>query len=102
VRELKNHIRRAVLFCRNGELTPMDLAPTIAIARSRMDAVPSAELSPETLTAKMACTEVEILEQALRENDYNRTATAQSLGISRVGLYKKMKKYGLLSLRREE
>ena len=27
VRELKNYIRRAVLFCRSGELTPNDLAP---------------------------------------------------------------------------
>jgi transcriptional regulator with PAS, ATPase and Fis domain len=100
VRELKNHIRRAVLFCRDGELTPLDLAPPIAGARRRLAS--QAELSPDTLTAKMAFSEVEILEQALRENGFNRTATAQSLGISRVGLYKKMKKYGLLSLRSEK
>ena len=37
------------------------------------------------------------LEDALRAHGFRRTATAQALGISRVGLYKKMKKYGLLS-----
>jgi DNA-binding NtrC family response regulator len=98
VRELKNHIRRAVLFCRNGELTPFDLAPVIANAKRHAEIIEMTGGSPETLNEKMACTEVEILEQALRDHGYNRTATAQSLGISRVGLYKKMKKYGLLGL----
>lgn len=102
VRELKNHVRRAVLFCRDGELTSADLAPIVANARRRAELGEAVLVAAESLTEKMACTEVEILEQALRENGYNRTQTAQSLGISRVGLYKKMKKYGLLNRRREE
>jgi transcriptional regulator of acetoin/glycerol metabolism len=47
---------------------------------------------------KMATSEREALEQALQAHNYNRTATATALGLSRVGLYKKMKKYGLLNL----
>jgi transcriptional regulator with PAS, ATPase and Fis domain len=41
-----------------------------------------------------------MLARALEEHGQNRTATAKALGISRVGLYKKMKKYGMLEPRR--
>ena len=95
IRELKNHVRRAVLFSSDGELTPNDLPP--GILRAAQDngnaAVPRL---PATLSEKVASTEQEILESALRAHEFRRTATARALGISRVGLYKKMKKYGLL------
>jgi transcriptional regulator of acetoin/glycerol metabolism len=52
-----------------------------------------------TLVERMASSEREALEQALKAHNYNRTATAIALGVSRVGLYKKMKKHGLLDLR---
>ena len=45
---------------------------------------------------KVAANERAMLQQALKENNYNRTGTARALGISRVGLYKKMKKHGLI------
>ena len=51
---------------------------------------------------RIASSEREILEQALRDNDYNRTSTAKSLGLSRVGLYKKMKKYGMITPRSQK
>jgi len=38
----------------------------------------------------------EIIEQALFRNNFSRTQTARDLGISRVTLYNKMKKYELL------
>lgn len=95
IRELKNHVRRAVLFCRGGELTKLDLAPNILRAAEKAAAAPVETGS--TLSQMVASSEREILEQALRENGYKRTATAQSLGISRVGLYKKMKKYGMIN-----
>jgi DNA-binding NtrC family response regulator len=95
IRELKNHIRRAVLFCRNGELTPDDLAPNVL--RAAETAAHPAAGPASTLSEKVALSEREILEQALRENGNKRTATAQALGISRVGLYKKMKKYGMIN-----
>jgi DNA-binding NtrC family response regulator len=37
-----------------------------------------------------------VIQRALVSNGFNRTRAAGSLGISRVTLYKKMKKYGLL------
>jgi two-component system response regulator HydG len=37
-----------------------------------------------------------IIQQALESSDFNRVRAASALGISRVTLYKKMKKYGLM------
>ena len=96
VRELKNHIRRAVLFSQAGELNRFDLAAAVQSCRPEI----AFHREPATLTEKMATSELEILEAALRANNFRRTATAEALGISRVGLYKKMRKYGLLDRRR--
>jgi transcriptional regulator with PAS, ATPase and Fis domain len=49
-----------------------------------------------TLADRVADTERVMLLEALRANGNNRTKTARSLGISRVGLYKKMRRLGLL------
>lgn len=95
VRELKNHIRRAVLFCENKELTPRDLNPIIQSSRT----VAQAAQGPDTLSEMVACSEQELIEQALRDHNFKRSSTAEALGISRVGLYKKMRKYGMLDLK---
>jgi DNA-binding NtrC family response regulator len=102
VRELKNHIRRAVLFCRSGVLTPKDLSPQIHQGLSDQDETFVDTEKPDkvvaqqqTLVDQVAESEREILKEALRANNHNRTATARALGISRVGLYKKMRKYGM-------
>jgi DNA-binding NtrC family response regulator len=102
VRELKNHVRRAVLFCRSGVLTPEDLAREFrhglmdqAVDTSGSERPRAAALRKQTLVEQVAESEREIVEQALRENNQNRTATARALGLSRVGLYKKMKKLGI-------
>ena len=113
VRELKNHVRRAVLFCRSGILTPAELSPrfhgNLADAAGGCGDLSAPAATPvagqrerpwtKTLVEKMASSEREALSQALRAHNYNRTATATALGLSRVGLYKKMKKHGLLDLR---
>ncbi|HYW78327.1 MAG TPA: sigma-54 dependent transcriptional regulator, partial [Thermoguttaceae bacterium] len=105
IRELKNHVRRAVLFCRSGELTPQDLAPhlvrSLGEAEAEAEQAESAESAEDaTLFERVAQTEREMLEEALRENNQNRTTTARMLGLSRVGLYKKMKKYGMITPRK--
>jgi DNA-binding NtrC family response regulator len=100
IRELKNHMRRAVLFSSGGELSPKDLLVHGGHTSEKPAAVsiPHAIGTPltRTLAEKVASTEQELLEQALQANNYKRTVTAKALGISRVGLYKKMKKYGML------
>ncbi len=105
VRELKNHVRRAVLFCRTGVLTPDLLAPHFREAldgstaeRSQTQQAATAASTATTIAERIAGQEREILEQTLREHDQNRTATARALGLSRVGLYKKMKRLGMIGL----
>lgn len=100
IRELKNHVGRAVLFSHNGQLTPNDLAPPILEATEHGPVAKRFSRGGGTLSEKVASTEQELLLRALEEHAQNRTATARALGISRVGLYKKMKKYGLLDSRR--
>ena len=109
VRELKNHVRRAVLFCRTGTLTPDDLAPHFRQALESGPLLPAgapkaaSQSARETsLVERVAANERRMIEQALRENGQNRTATAKALGLSRVGLYKKMKKLGMAAPRRGE
>lgn len=96
LRELKNHVRRAVLFCENSELTVNDLLPKVI--RSQFEASgdkPSVDRG-WTLADRVARSEREMLEQALRANGNNRTRTAKALGISRVGLYKKLRRLGMM------
>ncbi|WP_417848993.1 sigma 54-interacting transcriptional regulator [Thalassoglobus sp.] len=102
IRELKNHIRRAVLFCENGKLTVNDLSPKLV--QSQFEPSPIAmELKQKTsLAEQVAQNERELLVQALNANDNNRTKTAKALGISRVGLYKKLRKHGLVETQTTE
>src|SRR5262249_16096578 len=104
IRELKNHVARAVLFCRDGELTPHDFAPNLHdVARNALPvgiSTPPASVLPPTvpsngtLESRMDVCEREIVDTTLQANGYRRGVTADVLGISRVALYKKMKKYG--------
>ncbi len=96
IRELKNHIGRAVLLSHDGQLTSSDLAPAILKATEHSPTFRQFPRGGTTLSDKIANTEQELLTRALEEHGNNRTATAKSLGISRVGLYKKMKKYGMI------
>ncbi len=100
IRELKNYIRRAILFCRSGELTPNDLAQhlseTPATAPSPASSIERKPDEHAPLTQRVAHTERKMLEEALRKHNNNRTATANALGLSRVGLYKKLKRHGMV------
>ena len=73
-----------------------DLSPVILTAQFDAIEEPFDESDATSLADRVACNERQILEEALRQNGNNRTATARSLGISRVGLYKKMRKHGML------
>ncbi len=99
VRELENVIQRAVIYCRDGHLSARNLPAEIVEGVAGPTNDPSVRLSthdPRTLNRQIALTEREIIEQALFSNNYSRTNTARTLGISRVTLYNKMKKYGMM------
>lgn len=103
VRELENVIQRAVIYCRNGVLTADQLPYDILVGNAGPSNDPSVQLGASsqannaaTLNRQISLTEREIIEQTLLKNNFSRTNTAKELGISRVTLYNKMKKYGMM------
>ncbi len=100
VRELEYAIQRAVIYCRDGVLRAEHLPahvtanvagptndPTVKLGSSKP------ENDSKQLDSQLATTEKDLIEQALIRNNYNRTRTAKELGVSRVTLYNKMKRY---------
>jgi len=83
VRELEHTVERAVLLCRGEEIEPADLG--IAAARS---STPSFE--------NMSIDEVEalLIRKVMRRCDGNISQAAESLGLSRAALYRRIEKYG--------
>ncbi|MEN6494938.1 MAG: sigma-54 dependent transcriptional regulator [Thermoguttaceae bacterium] len=107
IRELENVIRRAVLYCRNGVLTVSDLPSALRCERpSRSPASQGVTVGGRqngnrqfTMTLEDRVDEIErrIIEESLERHNHRRTDTAKELGISRVTLYNKMKKFGMLN-----
>ncbi len=100
IREMKNQLQRSVLFCDRGDLSVDHLSPSIVHAQG-IDTRDANGQSPPpswSLAEQVAKSERQILEEALRANGFKRTATARFLGITRVGLYKKMRRHGLLDI----
>ena len=101
VRELENVIQRAVIYCRNSILTADQLPHDILMGNAGPTNDPSVQLhsstaqNSATLNRQISLTERDIIEQTLLKNNFSRTNTAKELGISRVTLYNKMKKYGM-------
>lgn len=102
VRELEYAIQRAVIYCRDGVLRAEHLPSHILSGIAGPTNDPTVKLDsakPQTdskeLGSQIATTERDIIEQALIRNNYNRTRTAKELGVSRVTLYNKMKRYDL-------
>jgi DNA-binding NtrC family response regulator len=103
VRELEHVIQRAVIYCRDGRLSARQLPSHVVACQPGpgLEAGPLADLFSEadflrgSLGRQVALSEREIIEQTLFQNNQSRTNTAKALGISRVTLYNKMKKYGI-------
>lgn len=94
VRELENVVERAVVLCRRRHIDTGDLPDHLL---EQLGAAPAAEgvYRPTSLKKALEGPERQIIEQALRANNWNRQLTAQILEINRTTLYKKMKRYGL-------
>ncbi|MDA0833250.1 MAG: sigma-54 dependent transcriptional regulator [Planctomycetota bacterium] len=100
VRELENVIQRAVIYCTEGVLRASHLPSHVINGEVGPSNDPSVSMSStqnrlSSLNEQVSLTEREIIEQVLVRNNQSRTNTAKELGISRVTLYNKMKKYGM-------
>jgi two-component system, NtrC family, response regulator HydG len=112
IRELRNVLERAVTLCRGPEVEIRDLPEMVwrraadAAARGP-GAVPFpapqpqqggfavAPDAPPTLTESREEAEILRIKEALEKHNNNRLRAAAELGISRMGLYKKLRKYKL-------
>ncbi|MCS7160723.1 MAG: sigma-54 dependent transcriptional regulator [Gemmatales bacterium] len=98
VRELENAIQHAVLVSRGAVLLPEHLPETVRQHVEMQKANGKHEaVAREGLSYNRELLERTIILRALSQHGFSRTRAAHELGISRVTLYKKMKKYGLLS-----
>jgi Nif-specific regulatory protein len=93
VRELQNEVQRLVIQIESGAfVTPELLSPRIRQIEGVVDRV---KPTKGTLKEMMDQLERWLLIEALREHDNNKTAAAKTLGITREGLHKKLRAYGL-------
>jgi transcriptional regulator with PAS, ATPase and Fis domain len=97
VRELENEVRRGVALCDAGGLVEVEhLSPALA---ARRDAI-LGSARPGALAVRSLREEVETLERqriydALESAGHSKRKAASLLGLSRTGLYTKLKKYGI-------
>jgi DNA-binding NtrC family response regulator len=100
LRQLENVMQQAVLMSSGPELVLHNLPEVV-----RQQVNPLAQVDGrgnKVLEYNRDLIERNIIQRALVNHGYSRSRAADSLGISRVTLYKKMKKYGLMSLQAEE
>jgi DNA-binding NtrC family response regulator len=89
IRELENIIERAVTLAKGSVLTTKQLPPTLVeraihVVREESDRMPT-----------LAEREVDYIKYVLQRSGQNRTQAAKVLGIDRVSLWRKLKKYGM-------
>lgn len=96
VRELENVLGRAVIYMQVSEavIQPSHFRE-LSLKGSDHQRVKAGFFKTDSLNEQLEAVEKAIIEEALKENQMNRTQTAKSLGISIRNLYYKMEKYGL-------
>jgi transcriptional regulator with PAS, ATPase and Fis domain len=93
VRELENEILRALMLTPSGQLvTPKGLSPKIV---EILEPIAQGARPEESLKEALDRVEAWMIRRALANNDGRRTRTAKKLGLTREGLYKKMKRLGV-------
>lgn len=97
VRELENALQHAVLVSRGPVLLPEDLPDSVRQHTKSQNTNGNHEATRDGLSYNRELLERTIILRALSQHGFSRTRAAHELGISRVTLYKKMKKYGLLT-----
>jgi DNA-binding NtrC family response regulator len=86
VRELANAVERALVVCRSGEILPEHLPIGVPSAEAA-----GTEPGPSGRTLREV--ERQHIQRVLAEQDYNISHAAKLLGIDRVTLYNKMRRY---------
>jgi two-component system, NtrC family, response regulator HydG len=95
VRELRNTIEHAFVLCQEPLIEPRHLSPQITAPNDpdRVESPTAGPSSTETLQARRRVMERERVVQALKDAGGSRTKAAEILGVSRVTVWKKIKKF---------
>ncbi|KSN11586.1 sigma-54-dependent transcriptional regulator [Pseudomonas aeruginosa] len=97
IRELRNEIYRAAALCDGQEVGARAFSWKVLQGQAR-SALPSAapgERPAGTLQEQLDAIEATLLREALLRHRWNKTHTARELGLSRVGLRQKLRRFGL-------
>jgi transcriptional regulator with PAS, ATPase and Fis domain len=94
VRELVNVVERSVVLARSPVVSASDLPEKIRQTNGYRTPL-KADLAHGSLKAALADPERQLIVDALEAHGWNRQQTADSLGINRTTLYKKMKKHDI-------
>jgi two-component system response regulator HydG len=95
IRELRNLIERAMTLCIDAEIRLEHLPPALQLVAPGK--APAAARPPASLAQTKEQAEAQQIAQTLRRHKNNRLRAAAELGISRVTLYKKLHRYGLMA-----
>lgn len=91
VRELRNAVQRAVILCKEGEILPSDLPPTVRPGIRTEQSRPNALTVP--IGAPLHEIEQAVILETLKSCGGNKTRTATILGISPKTLHLKLRRY---------
>ena len=93
VRELENEVLRMLMLTPSGQLiTPRRLSPKLT---DILEPIAAGARPEETLRQALDRIECWLLRRALTNNDGRKALTARKLGLTREGLYKKLKRLGI-------
>jgi two-component system response regulator HydG len=95
IRQMENFLQQAVLVSNGPELLLEHLPQQVREHRPTRYTI-AARTQADTLSHNREQVERNIIQRTLVNHGWSRVHTANALGISRVTLYKKMKKYGLM------
>jgi two-component system response regulator HupR/HoxA len=96
IRELENEIRRMVALAKDGEyLTTQNISAPVLDAAVKTAARTSFMPEGATLKDKVENVEKRVVQEVLRRCRWNQSRAAKELGLSRVGLANKIKRYDL-------
>ncbi|HEV3119870.1 MAG TPA: sigma-54 dependent transcriptional regulator [Gemmataceae bacterium] len=98
IRQLENVVQQAVLVSSGSVLLLQHLPPPVQEFASLSNGNGHAPAASDSLMRNREVAERTIIQRALVNSGYSRARAALALGISRVTLYKKMKKYGLMDV----
>ena len=101
VRELENEMKKMVSMIQSGEFLTLSGLSQHLLELNTAEKVKNqelhqcAQLKGDTLKEKTESMEIQLIKEALTRYRWNQSKTAKELGLSRVGLSNKIKRYGL-------